>query len=495
MKKNLLLFFAVWFVLILANLNYLDAPPYWDDLVGLHTQAMWHVNHNFNLWQLWQSPVKSGSSNLYPLGILPLLYGMLYQALPPVAVHIVGHLFNMACLAGCFVLCLNLVRRYQPWPVAVIAALTALADPITAGQSAALGQECPLALLTLLSLHSFFRHHHKTAYVWAVAAFLIKYTGILLLLAYAVYWSGILALNYWKRQRLGSCWRPWLWSAVVLLAGIAAMCLFKGTQEGAKENFSAILLMLRVVFFSWHYYPLLMLKVIVAMLALACLWRCRRNRIGLLRFPLLLVAIFCAGFCTAFFFHVLPLPRYFLTIIFPLSILLFAVIPPRAALWGGLLVIALQLANLNGAFYSPLRAMPRSGALLERSREYLADLDANRRLCRWLEENADNRPVIAKWPFTHMLTVPQFGYVTRPLQSVYCPYPVHDCARGVTVFGADLSRLPPDVLCLYADNDFEYMFRSVRLRPPPDAAIVYADEDDPRSLLIYQVPQRPAGAP
>ncbi len=486
MKMNILVFAVVWIVIAFCNLAYIDAPPYWDDLIGMHAQSMWLVNHDFDILRLWRSPLTYETSNIYPLGMLPVFFGLMYKFLPPLAVHVVGHLLNMGCLAGCFTICYRVVRRYQPWHIALVAALAAVTEPIAAGQSAALGQECLLALLTLVSLMFFQRKRYYTAYCFAAAAFFIKYTGIILLLAYAAYWSLVIALYYWRRHRLSRLRRQWAVSLLLAAAGIGAMSMWGGMPGGAQDNLSIHGLM-RILFFCWYYYPLLILKAAVVLLAVSIFWRRRRQMP-----PMLPWVIFCFGFLTAFFSHVWPLPRYLLIIIFPLTTLLFTYLPRRIVLIGGLAVILLQVVNMDGGLYPKLTRMSRSGALRERSREYLRDLDASRRMCRWIEDNASLRPVIAKWPFVHMLTVPEFRYVSKPVE-VFCPDKVHDCCRGVTVFGDNVPRLPQEIMCLYADNDFEYMFGKIRLRPRGAVSVLYADDAEPSTLFLYLLPRPHAG--
>jgi hypothetical protein len=171
--------------------------------------------------------------------------------------------------------------------------------------------------------------------------------------------------------------------------------------------------------------------------------------------------------------------------------LLFLVIPRRLALITGLCFIVLHITAIDGALFPRMRAMPRSGALLERSREYLTDLEANRRLCKWVETNAFDCPVLAKWPFVHMLTVPEFGYVSKPLPRVLSPYHVHDCCTGITILKPNNLRLPPGTIFIYADNDFEYMHSPIRLVPRGEVQFLYRDESLSGDLLIYMLPQHP----
>ena len=68
---GLLVFMAIVFV----NSSKLSNPPYWDDIIGLHNQAIFIAKHNFNPIELWNdkpmevrgltNPLAS-NSNVYP---------------------------------------------------------------------------------------------------------------------------------------------------------------------------------------------------------------------------------------------------------------------------------------------------------------------------------------------------------------------------------------------------------------------------------------------
>ena len=217
------------------------------------------------------------------------------------------------------------------------------------------------------------------------------------------------------------------------------------------------------------------------------LWQWRRKTAAEI-IPTLLLTVYFGGFILAYFNHELPLPRYLVILIMPLSLLLFTHLPRRMGFWTGVVLIVLQLLNLWGAFYPELKSTTRSGACLERSREYLLDLDANRQLCRWLESNIGNNAIVAQWPFAQMLTAPELRYVSQPLPRVYCPIPVQAYCRGVVSLDDDPSRIPPGACVIYADNDFEFAFCRIRLQPQGQAEIIYRDETLSGDLLLYRLP-------
>jgi hypothetical protein len=292
-KRFLAGFTIIWALLIIFNIRQLDNPPYWDDIIGLHAQALWYVKHDFNILKLWASPTIYYTSNLYPLGIMPLLYGLMYKLMPPMAVHVCGHLFNMACLAMCSMLCWKMLRR-RSWLIAGVACTVALTQPVMAGQTAALGQECPLALICMLSVYCFSRRKFIAAYLWAAGAFFIKYTGIILLLAFPAYWLLMLVLFYCRRSGsgVGKIKRQLLYSA--LLTGIFCVIMIimpQGISAAPGLNIKTALL--RAFAFIRTYYPLLGLYGVVAMIgALWFIVRIRPFRRDI--FTVILLSIFCS---------------------------------------------------------------------------------------------------------------------------------------------------------------------------------------------------------
>jgi len=138
---------------------------------------------------------------------MPLLYGVLYKLLTPMAVHLLGHLVNMACVAASYVIFCSLMQRICPFPFALLFGLVALGDPIMAGQVASLGQECPLVFLTMASVHAFAIGKYPRAHMLATLAFFIKPTGIILVFAYAVFglWHALRRAYGHRRPRFDNC--------------------------------------------------------------------------------------------------------------------------------------------------------------------------------------------------------------------------------------------------------------------------------------------------
>ena len=141
---------------------------------------------------------------------------------------------------------------------------------------------------------------------------------------------------------------------------------------------------------------------------------------------------------------------------------------------------------MDGLFYPALQPLSsRSGEYLERSREYITDLRANVAFCQALEKDAFLNPIVAKWPFVQMLTMPKLGYVTNPAPYVYAvgTLPKYTSAKLFTEF----KNMPNNTLYIYAFNSFESWNKfGPSLQPRPEDQIVVSDDTLGGLLLVYR---------
>ena len=160
MANKLLFYYKVFFlfiflVLLLLNYNCLHNPPHWDNIVGLHNQAIWLAKNNFDYGKLYQEGQQfwHGGSNIYPYAVMPVIYGILYKCCTPYTVHYLGHVFNILCLAVACTLSYVIMLRYSRDKLsAILWSFAALSEPVMAGRTAALGLECPLIAFMVLIL-------------------------------------------------------------------------------------------------------------------------------------------------------------------------------------------------------------------------------------------------------------------------------------------------------------------------------------------------------
>lgn len=464
--------------LLLAALNFssLSAPPFWDDLIGVQTQAVFLARHRLDLTALLNYPSGDGSACYNPVSILCWFYALLYSFLPPVAVHTVGHLLNCAAIAGCGGLFLELSKRRIFPATAVAGVVFALTHPLLASRAAAMGQEALLAFFFMLVLFLWSKHAKGGAVLCALASLTVKLTGAVLLLGIAAErltvlrakrkkdlaaLSGIaaafaiaLTLYFFQFRRVGHhfAWKPDEILGLVknayflLLAEFLAALLIFGFA--LKKGGKAIFVRHRVRIFAW------------------------------------VIAIFyAANFLSA----QVALPRYGAAIVFPsVFLLLTALEPYRRRATIGILAL-LSAFNLFCCFGVMLPRIPElarhDGSLLERSLEFTALRDGYRLFCAGIEETPPRQPLVTTWPLLQMLTVPEFGYVRAPVPNVVAgeyPHPLGNFLRP------DKELLRKGILVTFEPNCYNWKI-------PAAAKIVYAASPErPLSdFMIYSLPPLP----
>lgn len=486
--------FAGAFVLLLIyNVQTLDDPPYWDALLGIFLQSAWLADNGFDYLGLVNQPsFNAGGPNLDPFYILAPIYAGLYKLLPVAGVFIVAHLMNLAFAALAIALFYALLKPRLGAGLSLLWCAALALDPVWSGQCAAIYLEIPLAAAFLLAARSFDQERYRIAALWCFLGFLIKPSAMLLALAFVVYIPARWLLSKLFRAGEARASAPprsvlWLaaalppsfglWSALNIpeLSPVPAHQVFEHLARHTPQSLALVGLLL------------------VASLA-ALVWR--RARQGLLDRPrdldlILLLCTLAFGFWLALFRHGNPLVRYAVPLLPPSLIALAllgarlvgpkwsALIPLLFALWGGL--------NQHGALLPIITPrLRRSGQHLERSREFLDDLEGNRELCRALSEKYRGATLVVKWPFAQMLAMPKLGYVDRAFDKVACLRPPAN-TRVMTLTTEVGNR--PDALFIYAPNAFEIV-RRPPFDPPPGARVVLVDAACRAYNVVYALPRR-----
>ncbi len=453
-----------FFIVLAVNFAYLANPPYWDDILSLHNQALWLAKHNFNIFELWQpgQGFWEGGSNDHQFGILPFLYGMFYYVFPAKTVHVLGHLFNIGCLALAFGLSYSILRKFKLGPYqALLWCIAALCEPVMAGRAAALGQESPLLCATILSIYFMLDKKYCRGIFFIFLAMLVKMTGGVLAAAFVLWLALDICLAKGARKERLKKYLPYLISGIILIV------FFLFASFGRVNELEGDKILPGRCFINMRYqFPVLLPVQFAALLMLvfAALWRLfvilknkslfnlsRKDRISLL------LLILTGGFWGAYAVYHCSLPRYSSFIVLPMYLFI-ALNTFTKNKWLTISLASVLLAagviNIRGRYYSPLISRYlRSGEYLERSREYLDDLRENQAACRLLETKYFNRPVVAKWPFLQMLTIPEMGYVTKALPNVYAACPPIKYAK-VKVYKADM-KMPDNTLYVFAFNSLE----------------------------------------
>ena len=274
-------------------------------------------------------------------------------------------------------------------------------------------------------------------------------------------------------------------SIVVSSITVSMLAYSSITQEPYESPPSLIFLLNKGLFTFSKLLPIQAILLIgMIIIAGAAVLRLKTRRVLWKDWFSFYLLIFIAGFWLAYILLPSPLPRYSGFAVFPTCVFIALNIRRRYcnALAAGAAIL-LGIATMDGKFYPAMHC--RSGEYLERSREYIADLRSNAAICRVLEEKAFLNPIVAKWPFVQMLTMPKLGYVTHPIPCVYAVgiLPKYTSAKPFTAF----KNMPDNTLYIYASNSFEAWNRfGPSLQPSSNDQIVGADSTLDGLLLVYR---------
>ncbi|MFM1548159.1 MAG: hypothetical protein ACKJSG_02080 [Lentisphaeria bacterium] len=428
----------------------LTYPTYWDTIFGVFAEAIWLVENDFDYALLWQQPgYKDYGHAIYLISVLPTIYALLLSAFTPVTVFVLVRIFNFLAIALAVILAYRLLeikgdRRRNRISFVVLLAL--LAHPMFSGQIVAVGMEIPACVTSFLAGYLMIQGRYRTACAVAVLAFFVKQVGLIIGLANLAF--AVLLVCAHGRRRLGAL----VYSIVPVAIGVIVLEL---TPKVAAGSLGPVWNS-RTVPMAKNCYPdILILVALVALglliMAITLLWKCRRRLriVALLRYLFradsvtLYSAIYISGMLAVFIFYLSPLPRYWCWCLVFIYMLFARVLarPSRHQAIG--IVVALawlagSIANTNGALFP--RVPLKLGMQLERSNEYLRDVEIHKTVCAWLEENHYNATTITGSPWGQMLIRPGFGYVTRAFPRSYTPQ--HDKHHPDSE--RPLSAIPPD---------------------------------------------------
>ncbi|MFA7231168.1 MAG: hypothetical protein WC071_07840 [Victivallaceae bacterium] len=490
LQKPWIIGILCFFILALLNAPYLYNPPYWDEIIGLHNQALWLKNHQFNFIMLWHHGGNEGP-NVYPFSLYPLLYGILYVLFTSQTVHHIGHFLGLLAISCSFALSYSLIMRFSSnWLTAVLFSAAALCEPVMAGRITESGFDGVLCFLVVLTVYYISRQHYWAVLGVITLSFFIKPTGFLLFCAVATFLIILPCLKEndfaFKKRRSFIC------------AFIAMLLLAAGLYKVFSDSSGGVFLTWGGYFNNFYQFyrlipmsGILLLTVIVAgifaavKVAIPCIKQRKMPVFNSELATLLFILIFICGFWVAYMIFTISLPRYTAITVFPMFVFLGIAIKRRtvAIPLAVILAVAGYLCWDNRFLPALPAGLSRSGDLLERNRGYLKDLDGNRRLCKFLEENYFNHTIVAKGPFLQMLTIPEFGYVEKPLPNVlsavtntplYCP-----------VKNLNPTTVPPDAFYIYSRNVCEYGVDDYCLAPFRGDTLIYIDGKPPAVNVIY----------
>ena len=397
---------AAGILLLLGNLPYLCNPPFWDDILGLHRQALFLARHHFNFAELMCSgDFWSGGAWIYKWNWPSVLYGGLYSFLPPVAVHFFGHILNIAVLAasaGCVFKILRMNGISQA--ASLLWSLAMICEPVISAQGVSLGQEILLTGCFCGFLLAFSLNKVQMGFAFLLLGAWVKPAAVIPAAAFCAV-AGVEFLQDRSRVNLAK-----LISGGLYLGSFAILLLLD--SDGASGNvWKELPERIRDM---WLHFPLLLILAVLGLVG----GTVRLIRDGWDR-EYLLWLLWAAVFFAAYMLYSVPLPRYTAGIV-PVCILLAGRSLPRTG-YAAFVFLLAGIILQGGAFHRPLPGhLSHSGEFLERDRAFLQQVALDQEVCALLETDCANTPVVAKWPYVQMLADPGYGYVRKGLKKVYC---------------------------------------------------------------------------
>ncbi len=503
--------------LIVVRLEIVESPPYYDFATGLFLEANFLADSGFDYSKLFheQNRWMEGGAAVYITSVMPTFVAALMCWLPSTrAVLVAYHLTTFAAAAMLALLMFAALRsRTGIWGAAATAACL-LTVPLLSTQIDMCGMDLPMAVLALVAVMLISRGRYGWSAVAAAGAFLIKTPGravvaatILYLLALIVVGAGIGDPAERRRQ-----WRGLGWHLLVFAAEVAIIDWTNALPHSGIETWTQSREYFRGEnFWNWmpYWFPDQIVVFFACLIGLsaASAWAFRQRLRGtgsarrgawrgvvyglLIDEPIIVVGwTIIFGMLTALWF-VYCLPRYFMLILpflyLTIGTLLFS--SPQSRSVGLVLVLGMavfNLANANGGFFPAIDHEPydawRTGAMLERSREYLSDHRSNIAGIARLARLHPQATVVASSPYVHFLSLPRLGYVDRPLKG----YSLSRYHGGTFQSGLQLStELPRDVVFVRVRNSFTT--GEVPLPEPGDTMIWDDRAANPSSpLVIYR---------
>lgn len=437
---------ARWILLApcLAALPALLDPPYGDNLTGAFPQGLWLAEHGFDVFGLLgEAGFRDGGPRVYPFSVYPYLIGVLYAAgLAPAAVFAVLHAVSIAC--AWLLLCsfhTRIARVFDAF-TALVCALALGCSPLFASLTAQMNMDMPLAAATWFAVVAASERRALPSFCAAALAVHLKTSGILAVLVCCACWSA----SAWRARAVPEQ-RAHL--VRVALAHVALLCLaaFEAWLSSADGS-AAVYFELGGGFGLLFGERMWLAPEFAALLVICALavpvWLVRELREPA-RDGSRTAFVFALALLLFYGQYTNTLARYLLQGVPVLAwfAVLFAARGPRArnALrCVGAIAIAWGLADRRGALRADafvdwkiggetLHLAQNDPHVLERTLRYRDDLELDRAVARRAEDWVSRGYVlVAAWPLTHVLGVPEFGYTERPLPVAA---PVHELTFDV----------------------------------------------------------------
>jgi hypothetical protein len=483
--------FLVAFAILVATRNaVLEDPPYWDALLGAFPQAHWLAQHSFSPGRLLTEaqPYLAGGACVYPFSVQPWIIAALEGSGATLERRLlVLHLASFVCAAFAVAWTFRLARGggFEPM-LAALVAVALLAAPTFQAMACQINMDMPLVACTLGALVALREGRLRACCVWSALALLVKPTGAIVVaacltsLASRLLRPGAFGPGAFGRgafvpggfgrgaSDFGESARRALRSAAIV--HVALLLVFLGelalTAHLGKSAPGVVPMAGFGPLFAKRLWTLPEYGAGLVVFLAAVPWIVRRAARGAGWELEIDLAVFLLVFVCFFGQYANVLPRYFLQS-WPVLLVGLGAIALRAglgqrAVGAAFALFALfGLANAHGRFHptklaewsdpaDPRPIVANDGWLLERSMEYRDGLALDRRLARRLAQR-EGALIVTHWPVLHMLLVPEFGYVERPLEVATTETPIDFGAPMVELGAAPPERrvwaLTPNVFC------------------------------------------------
>jgi tetratricopeptide (TPR) repeat protein len=466
-------------ILLVWRWDQLTSPPYWDYTIGLWREANFLVESGFDYRRLmYEEPsIWDGGTRTYGTSLLPGLLALLMLVSPSATFTlVVYHLLEIACAAlvvGCVYL---LLEPRAGSAIAVLMAWAAITVPLMSAQVDMVGMELPTTAIAILAAVVTLRGGYRIGALLGLLAFGFKATGALVTGALLV-WLGTQTLLAWwigEGDRARHTLRGVAWQSAALAIQVL-ITVWGGTVQAltVAEHRPTPLTLDNLL----NTCPDVAGITVVGMAATLACWLLSLLR-GVQERPWqpwgrsLLTWVEDHGCEIVSWMVVLGLwlaisrlimiPRY-LTLMVPFLACAIGGLAAASISWrrsiavAGAIWLALNLFNQSGRLFPDLTdayggGLSRSGAILERSREYLADHQANRELVRLIDQEYGDRPIVAGFPFTLFLGLPRLGYVEQA-KSGFSIQPASD-TKTFRETAELLTALPRDPLFIKVGNSW-----------------------------------------
>jgi hypothetical protein len=523
-------FLLIWLALTVWRQEVLYLPPYEDQALGYWSEADYLREHHFDYYTfLFIEPNfvdETPGRRAYAISILAPIMAVMQIFIPDTrTLLLVSHLvfFGMTALMGAMLATWLTPRtgRLAAW----LTAIALMTSPHFIVQSEILGMDVPVATAMLASAMALSRDRLGWGIGLSLLAFAFKATGMVMTMAVITY---IVVLMLFDSRKEDEGRPRYRWALVLAIGAFSLELLLEAIFDTSIPM---------LVGLQW--FPVLRPRMamitapdVVALVGLVSLgavasmilfWANRAKEKGTAwggwltdRRDWLIAWIVVAGFVAGVFVHVY-VPRY----VVPATPLLFWLVgwcvcrrqwvrPVGIVALAGL--ACFNVINAKGEFFPPIDAASkeflshwpgfdvRSCAFTERSREYLSDHLSNLALCRRLEVEFADRPIVTAEPFYSFLTVPATGYVTKSLDVRR----VHSAGQTIgmlTELRAEYRAFDPTTEPILIHRRST---RSLLPRPLPQDVLIYRDSldppteayrwrsidempSDPRSLMIWYI--------